>query len=52
MNWIRKQTLAGDLLSGTFLNLGSHVAVDVASRVGFDWLLLDLEHGAGDHACR
>lgn len=48
MDWIRKRALAGDLLTGTFLNLGSHVVVDVASRVGFDWLLLDLEHGAGD----
>jgi 4-hydroxy-2-oxoheptanedioate aldolase len=50
MKWIRETVLSGDLVTGTFLNLGSHVTAEVASQAGFDWVLLDLEHGAGDRA--
>jgi len=32
---------------GTFLNLGSTLAAEVCALSGFDWLLVDLEHGAG-----
>jgi 2-dehydro-3-deoxyglucarate aldolase/4-hydroxy-2-oxoheptanedioate aldolase len=32
---------------GTFLNLGSVLAAEVCALSGFDWLLVDLEHGAG-----
>jgi 2-keto-3-deoxy-L-rhamnonate aldolase RhmA len=32
---------------GTFLNLGSPLAAEVCALSGFDWLLVDLEHGAG-----
>jgi 2-keto-3-deoxy-L-rhamnonate aldolase RhmA len=35
---------------GTFLNLGSPLAAEICSRAGFDWLLVDLEHGAGTEA--
>ena len=50
MNWkdIRKRTLNGEVLSGTWIVLGSSLAAEVAGRVGFDWLLLDLEHGMAD----
>ncbi|MHB2027889.1 MAG: HpcH/HpaI aldolase family protein [Acidimicrobiales bacterium] len=37
----------GDYLRGTFLNLGSTLAAEVCALSGFDWLLVDLEHGAG-----
>jgi 4-hydroxy-2-oxoheptanedioate aldolase len=37
----------GDALVGTFLNLGSPLAGEICARAGFDWLLVDLEHGAG-----
>lgn len=50
MQWIDKDKLKRDLLAGTFLNLGSTAAVEIAAGVGFDWLLLDLEHGSGDLA--
>ena len=46
---IRKRVLNGELLSGTFLNLGSHITAEIAGDAGHDWLLLDLEHGSGDH---
>ncbi len=32
---------------GTFLGMGSAVAAEVCALSGFDWLLVDLEHGAG-----
>lgn len=35
-------------MAGTFLNLGSPAAVEIAAAAGFDWLLLDLEHGSAD----
>ena len=44
----RSRVLRGELLSGTFLNLGSSLTAEIAGCVGFDWVLLDLEHGAGD----
>lgn len=47
MQWIDRNKLHTDLLAGTFLNLGSATAVEIASEVGFDWLLIDLEHGNG-----
>lgn len=46
----RKRLAAGETLVGTFLNLGSPVAAEVCSHAGFDWLLVDLEHGAGTEA--
>jgi len=35
---------------GTWLSLGSPVAAELASLCGFDWVLLDLEHGCGSEA--
>ena len=50
MNWIDRNRLASEVLAGTFLNLGSSVAVEIAVAAGFDWVLLDLEHGSGSLA--
>ena len=33
---------------GTWLNLGSPFSAEIAGLAGFDWVLLDREHGAGD----
>src|SRR4051794_29138318 len=41
---------AGETLYGTFLNLASPVATEIVARAGFDWALIDLEHGAGTEA--
>jgi len=46
----RERVLAGEPLIGTFLNLGSAVAAEICGRSGFDWLLIDLEHGSGTAA--
>ncbi|MDT7578728.1 MAG: 4-hydroxy-2-oxoheptanedioate aldolase [Pseudonocardiales bacterium] len=37
----------GDSTLGTFLGTASAVTAEVCAASGFDWLLLDLEHGAG-----
>ena len=33
---------------GTFLSLGSPMTAEACAVGGFDWVLIDLEHGAGD----
>jgi 4-hydroxy-2-oxoheptanedioate aldolase len=48
MKSIRERALAGEVLAGTYCNLGSSLTVEIAGRAGFDWILIDLEHGAGD----
>jgi 2-keto-3-deoxy-L-rhamnonate aldolase RhmA len=48
MKWIRERVLGGELMGGTFLNLGSSLTAEMAGQAGFDWVLIDLEHGAGD----
>ena len=49
MNYIRDRVLNREILSGTWLNLGSGMAAEIAANAGFDWVVIDLEHGAGDH---
>jgi 2-keto-3-deoxy-L-rhamnonate aldolase RhmA len=46
----RQRALRGDTLLGAFLNLASPLAAELCARAGFDWLLVDLEHGAGTEA--
>jgi 2-keto-3-deoxy-L-rhamnonate aldolase RhmA len=43
----RKRVLAREWLCGTFLNLGAPITVEIAGLAGFDWLLIDHEHGPG-----
>jgi 4-hydroxy-2-oxoheptanedioate aldolase len=43
----RSRTLAREWLTGTFINLGSSVTAEIAGNAGYDWLLLDHEHGPG-----
>ena len=49
MKWIRQRVLNRELVIGTWLNLGSSMTAEIAAQAGFDWVVLDLEHGAGDH---
>ena len=46
----RDRTLAGETLFGLFLDLGSTASAELAGAVGYDWLLVDLEHGAATEA--
>jgi 4-hydroxy-2-oxoheptanedioate aldolase len=43
----RQRVLAREWLMGTFLNLGSPMTVEIAGLAGFDWVLIDHEHGPG-----
>ncbi len=49
MNSIRQRALNRELLAGVWCNLGSSLTVEMAVWAGFDWILLDIEHGSGDH---
>ena len=44
---LRHRLASGQLTAGTFLGTASAVTAEVCAAAGFDWLLLDLEHGAG-----
>jgi 2-keto-3-deoxy-L-rhamnonate aldolase RhmA len=46
----RERLRAGELLVGCFLNTGSPVAAEICAGAGFDWLLVDLEHGSATEA--
>jgi len=37
----------GETLFGSWLNLGSSLTAEIVGLSGFDWVLLDLEHGSG-----
>lgn len=47
MNYIRDRVLRREFLSGTWCNLGSSITAEIAGNAGFDWVLLDHEHGTG-----
>lgn len=44
---LRQRILAGETLYGSFAQLASPVAAEMLARAGFDWVIIDLEHGAG-----
>ena len=43
---LRSRILGGETLFGTFVALGSPTAAEICGRAGFDWVIIDLEHGA------
>jgi len=43
----RSRVLAREWVVGTFINLGVPITAEIAGTLGFDWLLLDHEHGPG-----
>ncbi|MCC5928687.1 MAG: 2-dehydro-3-deoxyglucarate aldolase [Cyclobacteriaceae bacterium] len=48
MKGLKRRLLAGETLSGCWLNLGSSITAEIVGLAGFDWVLIDLEHGAGE----
>jgi 2-keto-3-deoxy-L-rhamnonate aldolase RhmA len=46
----RSRLRAGETLIGAFVNLDSSLTTEIMGWAGFDWLVLDLEHGAADEA--
>jgi 4-hydroxy-2-oxoheptanedioate aldolase len=47
MKNLKKRLQQGETLHGCWLNLGSAVTAEIVGLSGFDWVLIDLEHGAG-----
>ena len=45
MTTLRERVLAGETTFGSWLSLGSPVAAEIAGQAGFDWLVVDTEHG-------
>lgn len=46
MTDLRTRIRRGDLLIGVFSDLASPLGAELCGRAGFDWIVLDLEHGA------
>jgi 4-hydroxy-2-oxoheptanedioate aldolase len=47
---MRRRILAGEPTVGAWINLGSLAAAEIVARSGYDWVVLDLEHGMGGEA--
>lgn len=47
MSFRERVAARSEILAGTFLGLGSPLAAEVVAIAGFDWVAVDLEHGAG-----
>src|SRR5258706_13355223 len=46
----RARVLAGETLFGLFLDMGSPWSAELCGQAGYDWLLVDLEHGMATEA--
>lgn len=47
MKNLKKRIRQGETLYGCWLNLGSSVTAEIVGQAGYDWVLVDIEHGAG-----
>ena len=47
MKNLKERVRKGDTLFGCFLGLGSPLTAEIMGMAGYDWALIDLEHGAG-----
>ncbi len=47
MKNLKQRIKRGETVLGCWLNLGSSLAAEMVGVAGFDWVLIDLEHGAG-----
>ncbi len=48
MKNLKVRIIAGEPVHGSWVNLGSIVSAEIVGNAGFDWVLIDLEHGAGN----
>jgi len=48
MKNLKARIIAGEPVHGSWVNLGSIVSAEIVGNAGFDWVLIDLEHGAGN----
>ncbi|MCI0581551.1 MAG: aldolase/citrate lyase family protein [Chloroflexi bacterium] len=47
---LRRRILAGDLLFGAWTDVASPLAAEITARAGYDWCVIDLEHGEATEA--
>lgn len=45
MKNLKERIHSGEAVHGCWVNLGSLVSAEIVGRAGFDWVLIDLEHG-------
>jgi len=50
MKNLKRRLHDGETLVGCFLNLGSPLTAEIMGRAGFDFAVIDLEHGSGSAA--
>jgi 4-hydroxy-2-oxoheptanedioate aldolase len=50
MTTLRDRVLGGETTFGSWLSTGSPVVAEIAGQAGFDWLVIDTEHGMGTEA--
>ena len=50
MKNLKKRLHDGETLLGCFLNLGSSLTAEIMGRAGFEFAVIDLEHGSGTEA--
>jgi 4-hydroxy-2-oxoheptanedioate aldolase len=48
MKKLKERIKKGEAVNGCWLNLGSSLTAEIVGTAGFDWVLIDLEHGAGN----
>ena len=48
-NTVKRRLRAGEATAGAWLQLCSPIAAEIMAGAGFDWLLIDMEHGHGDY---
>lgn len=47
MKQLKQRLQNGEVLIGTFLSLGNPITTEIVAGAGFDWVVIDLEHGLG-----
>lgn len=47
MKNLKTRLRRGETLNGCWLNLGTSITAEIVGLAGFDWVLIDLEHGSG-----
>jgi len=50
MKGLKQRLKKGEMLIGTFLSLGNAFTTEIVANAGFDWVMIDLEHGIGSEA--
>ncbi len=44
-NWVRRKLLKGEVSIGSWVTLEGTLGAEVMANAGFDWLVIDMEHG-------